>query len=109
MSGDLFDYDPMTGTTELFHWNEQEGTFTIEYQQDVSDLVERNKALFNETEKSTRWRDVNWVASIPNNLLFDLRRRGIGDREDKVNGYPKLKKWLNDSENEHFRMRVGTL
>lgn len=111
MSSDtsLFDFDPMTGTTELFHWDAETETFAIETIQEVDDLVERNLAARNETDKHTRWKDINWVASIPNNVFYDLKRRGIGDREDKANGYPKLRRWLDDSENSAFRMRVGRL
>jgi len=43
------------------------------------------------------------VASIPLNVYYDLKRRGIADD-------PKaMKKWLNDPDNRVFRTREGTV
>jgi hypothetical protein len=43
------------------------------------------------------------VASIPLSVYYELKRQGIADD-------PKaLRKWLNQSENQAFRTREGTL
>lgn len=44
----LFDHDPETGVTEIFHYDEMTGDVHIETKQDVAPLLERNKALQNE-------------------------------------------------------------
>jgi len=41
------------------------------------------------------------VASIPMNIYFDLKQRGI------LNDQKKMKQWLNDPDNKYFRTRPG--
>jgi len=96
----LFGRDPITGITQYWHVKGN-GEYVIETQQDVSAIAEKNKREFNDTPD--RYRDVNKVASIPLNVYYDLKRRGIAD--DPV----AFKKWLNDRDNRVFRTRAGTL
>jgi hypothetical protein len=96
----LFGRDPLTGITQYWHVNDN-GEYVIETQQDVSAIAEKNKREFNDTPD--RYRDVNKVASIPLNVYYDLKRRGIAD--DPV----AFKKWLNDRDNQVFRTRAGRL
>lgn len=96
----LFGRDPLTGITQYWHVKDN-GEYVIETQQDVTAIAEKNKREFNETPD--RYRDVNKVASIPLNVYYDLKRRGIAD--DPV----AFKKWLNDRDNEVFRTRAGRL
>jgi len=96
----IFDKDPVTGITQYWHVTDK-GEYVIETQQDVSAIAERNKREFNETPN--RYRDVNKVASIPLNVYYDLKRRGIADDPKK------FKQWLNDRDNRVFRTRAGTL
>lgn len=46
----LLDYDPETGVTEIFHYDNQTGDVHIETRQDVEPILERNKALRNDEE-----------------------------------------------------------
>lgn len=96
----LFGRDPLTGITQYWHVKDN-GEYVIETQQDVSAIAEKNKREFNDTPD--RYRDVNKVASIPLNVYYDLKRRGIAD--DPV----AFKKWLNDRDNKVFRTRAGRL
>jgi hypothetical protein len=77
------------------------GEYVIETQQDVTAIAEANKRQYNDTPD--RYRDVNKVASIPLNVYYDLKRRGIADDPKK------FKQWLNDRDNRVFRTRAGTL
>lgn len=98
----LFDFDPVTRTTEYFYYDEDTDRFTIQTQQDVTDLVESNKAEFNAAPEHGRFRgDMHKVASIPLNVYFDLKAKGILDDEKK------LRAWLNDPDNRFFRTRPG--
>lgn len=73
----------------------------IQEQADVTDLVEQNKALHAESEKHTPYGEFTRVASIPLNIYFELKRKGVIDD-------PKaLKAWLNDPDNRFFRTRAG--
>lgn len=96
----LFGKDPVTGITQYWHVTDK-GEYVIETQQDVSAIAERNKREFNETPD--RYRDVNKVASIPLNVYYDLKRRGIADDPKK------FKQWLNDRDNRVFRTRAGRI
>lgn len=98
-----FDHDPETATTRTFHGH-SDGSFTIETQQDVTDLVAENRELYNETPASAPWGDgMERVASIPLNIFFELQRQGITDD-------PKaFLAWLNHPDNRVFRTRGGRL
>ena len=96
----LFDRDPATGITKYWHVTDK-GEYVVETKQDVSAIAERNKNEYKETPN--RYRDVNKVASIPLSVYYELKKRGIADD-------PKaMRKWLNDSNNQVFRTRAGTL
>jgi hypothetical protein len=97
----LFDRDASLGMTQYFHYDDDKDEFTIETRQDVSSLVELNKAKFNQTDEKARWGELSQVASIPLNIYYDLKKRGILD--DKK----KLRAWLNDPDNRAFRTRPG--
>jgi hypothetical protein len=94
-----FDSDPTMGKTETFHWL-GDGKFAIETQQDVTDLVEQNRAIFNENTNGFRG-EMHRVASIPLVLYWDLKKQGIIDDPER------LKRWLNDPDNVYFRTKPG--
>jgi hypothetical protein len=48
----LFDHDPVTGVTEIFHYDHVTKDVHIETRQDVSPLIEQNKALQNDESYS---------------------------------------------------------
>ena len=101
MSKRLFDTDPMTGITRYWHVKDN-GEYVIETVQNL-DVDQSNRRQRIETDKRTKWGDMNRVASIPLSVYYDLKRQGIADD-------PKaLKKWLNDRDNRVFRTREGTL
>ena len=77
------------------------GEYVVETQQNVSAIVEANKRQYNDTPN--KHGDLNKVATIPLSVYYELKRKGIADD-------PKaLKKWMNDSDNQVFRTRAGTL
>lgn len=95
-------YDPASGLEQVMHVDEDTGDITLEDRQNVSALVEVNKAFANEDPGN--WRaDMHRVASIPMSIFYDLKRRGILD-DDKA-----LRKWLNDPDNRVFRTKPGRL
>lgn len=105
----LFDYDPVTKTKQLFHWNESDESGYIETLQDVTDIVEANKGIFNLYDERTGWKgDQHLVGRIPLPLYFQLKQEGAidpnGDCAD-----PRLLKWLGNSENKAWRTRPGKL
>jgi hypothetical protein len=103
MSSRLFSRDPAAGVTRLFHYDESSDRVTIETQHRVDDIVTANQHERNLLDERARWGDAfgHKVASIPMNVYWDLKRKGIADDP------AKLKKWLNDPDNRAFRSRVG--
>jgi len=94
----LFDYDP---ARRLRRDAYIDGADTvIDTQQDVTDLVDLNKASFNEGRSHFR-KDMVRVGSIPMNIYMELDRKGIA-RDDKA-----LLRWLAQPENEAFRAAPG--
>ena len=96
----LFGHDPLTGVTEYWHVTDK-GEYVIEKIQDVTSIVEANKRQYNEAPQ--KYGDMNKVASIPLSVYYELKRQGIADDPKAV------RKWLNDSNNQAFRTRLGTL
>lgn len=94
-------YDPVLGIKRTFHWDDTTDEFLIQTQQDTTDIVEANKAAYNDAPD--RWGDFTRVASIPISLYFDLKKKGIVD-DDKA-----MKRWLEDPSNRFFRTRPGRL
>ena len=100
----LLDFDPVRKSRTLFHYDASDDTMVHHYEQDVTDVVEYNKARYNLFDERTRWAaDGDLVASIPNVVWFDLVKRGIAFDNDA------LKRWLDDPDNRAFRVRPGRL
>lgn len=90
------------GSVEVWYHAQPDGTFVIETRQDVSRILERNKALRAENDGFTPSRDVARVASIPVVVQYEwLKRYGInvfdGDHGESV------RRLLNDPEWRYLR------
>jgi hypothetical protein len=96
----LLDFDPLTGISHTFHMDEGTGMVTITAEQDAAVLIEANKAEYNEHLEWGEWRR---VASIPMTEYARLLATGRADDQKA------MKRWLNDSDNRHFRTRHGWL
>lgn len=107
----LFDRDPLTGIVEYFHYDPDTEGFTIQTQQDLEPLIEQNKALWNDTEKHTRYRDGIGarVASFPAVITMQLAQQGILSMGGAILDEPRYRRWLNDRDNLVFRTRAGTV
>lgn len=98
----IFDEDSMTQTRRIIYRDPHEKLTTIVATQDVTEIVEENKAVYNSTPG--RWKEAfNHVASIPIGLYFELKRKGIVDDQKT------FKRWLNDRDNRAFRTRSGII
>jgi hypothetical protein len=102
MHSKLFDFDPVTGTKKIWHYDGDKDEAIIETVMDTTDVVEDNKARFNQYDERSNWKgDMHHVAQIPMAVLYDLKAKGI--TEDPA----RMKAWLNDPENRFFRTRPG--
>lgn len=100
--GRLLESDPVMRIRRNFHFDEIEESFHIETVQDVSQIVELNKASTAAVDERAGWKgDMHLVARIPMNLFMELQQKGIADDDEA------LRRWLNDSDNRVFRTRHG--
>ena len=98
-----FDYDPLTATRRIMHFDPETERGIMEAQQDVTGIVELNKAEFNATDERTRYTDMTRVARIPMGILMELHRKGIAQDQER------FAKWLDDPDNKVFRTRPGRM
>jgi len=100
------DYDPLTGTTETFHFDPYENTMVIEQSSDPTSMLDENKIFMNDAESD--WRgDVHRVASIPMIILPELEKRHIMTLGGRIMDQQALKRFLNDRDNLWLRTRPG--
>lgn len=76
----------------------------IEAKQDVSPIIERNKARMAATDERTRHSEWEQYAEIPTEVWYGhLVPSGIANDEKR------LRKWLDNRDNLLFRTRPGRL
>lgn len=89
------------GITQLWH-EHTDGSVTIETKQDITDIIENNKATYNNVDGRANWKgEMHKVGSIPMSIYHELQKQGI------LQDPKRLKKWLNDPSNQVFRTRPG--
>jgi hypothetical protein len=99
----VMSHDTMTGVSQVYHRDNADGMVTITQEQEVAPIIEHNKAEFNDAPQRWNLNGFNKIASLPLTVYYDLKAKGILDDE------AAFKRWLNDSENRHFRTRPGAL
>ena len=103
--GRVLSMDPITKVTKVMHYANVDDSFVIESRQNADEVIERNKALYNTYrgawEPHGEWGDR--YAEIPTTVWGDLLRRGIAQCDKR------LRRWLDDRDNQFFRCRPGRL
>lgn len=82
----------------------------VTQKQDITDIIESNKADYNATDSKASWGDTlnNRVARIPLTVFQDLEKQGI-TRGFTVIDMKRFKDWLNNPDNRVFRTRAGRI
>ena len=104
MSKRLIDTDPVTGLATWHDYDSVTDTTTIGYSADSSPIIERNKAIQNDTEISKYGIKEGWwlYASIPAEVqVMWMIEHGI-DILNKDHG-PRISKLLNDPEYRYLK------
>jgi hypothetical protein len=101
----IFNVDPYTGRHTVAH-EDGEGGIILETKQDVSQIIEGNKKMFNEVTSLDRWGDITHVARLPLTVIDDLNKKGIM-RGFHVLNETEFKAFLNHPDNRFFRTRPG--
>jgi hypothetical protein len=92
--------DPSTGTTYLVEYNASDDSITWTEVADVTQLLERNKRLYNDAP--THWKgDLHDIAGLHPIMRQKLEREGI------LHDKKAYARWLNDSDNRAWRTRPG--
>lgn len=87
-------------------WVEDDGTVIVRKTQDVTPILDHNKALANHDDGYSRSREMRRVASIPLVVIEQWRAEGF----DLLSGNfdrKELRRRLNDSDNRFFRTAPG--
>lgn len=102
------DYDPVTGITEEFWFNDLTNEVTIRKLQDVEKQLDMNKEMFNR-HSGISYGDSNGqhlVARIPLTVVDLWKEQGF----DWFNSTDKERRaWLDKQENAVFKIRPGKL
>ena len=89
------------------YYADGDGGLVIETSQNVTAILEANKAQYNQKDERSRWGD-GWdkVGSIPLSMIQKLNEMGIC-RGFAIVDQKKMKAFLNDPENRYLRTRPG--
>jgi hypothetical protein len=105
----LLDYDPFTKTTQWYHYDEITGDIGLETEQDITAIVEHNKALYNLFDENARWSNPlrpsvgqTRYAHVGVQAHLELMKVTNNGKDQKA-----FKKWMNDPANRFFRTRPG--
>tara|TARA_Y100000593_G_C4244020_1_gene303689 strand:- start:757 stop:1077 length:321 start_codon:yes stop_codon:yes gene_type:complete len=103
----LLDFDPVTGLKSYHEF--KDGRNVIEYEQDVSKILDYNKHIQNENQSEYRRnRDMWHIASIPQVVILKwLHEDGIDVFND--DHLDDVVKKLNDPEWAHLRTIRGNM
>jgi len=97
----LFDHDPLTGITEIFHFDPLTGDAHIETVQDVEPMLDQNKSLQNDEGYSKNGiKNEMWhFASIPVVVQLQWLKKYGPDNDPMKKGNERLLfRLLNDPE-----------
>jgi len=96
--------DPIRKKTTTMHIDRGAEGYVLESKQDVTDIIERNKARMALVDENAGWNEWAQVAEIPVEVWYNhLVPSGIANDETR------LRKWLDDRDNLLFRTRPGRM
>ena len=101
MAKRLITDDKVTGIKTYLDYDGSDDNAMIVKEQDVTGIVEYNKAAFDNAPK--RWGEFTHVGRIPMTVYMELKAKGILDDQQE------LTKWLNDPNNAMWRVRPGSI
>ncbi len=91
----LLDYNPLTGESVVFNYDDATDVLTLVHEQDVSGILDQNKALAADT-------DMLHYASVPNSVILKWQlEKGVDVFNTKHR--KKVFKLLNDPEYRYLK------
>lgn len=104
----VVDYDAQLKRKRTVHYDPIADNFVLESKTDVTDVIERNKALYNATDERASWGDGRVVASIPMTDYYRMKAEGSIDADGEADPVP-LMRILQDPAYRDWRTRPGRL
>lgn len=109
MAKELIDYDPLTGISLSFDYDELTNKLVLYHDQDVEPILEKNRMLQNDPGYKSRGIKKEWqhVAHIPDIVVMQWRQEGI----DVFNPdhMPAVKRKLRDPNWRKLRTTLGAI
>ena len=106
----LVDYDPLTGMKTFVEYNASDDVIVVKEEQDVTALLNRNKALYNEPDHRKHGMKECFMhaATIPPIIIHKwLKEDGIDFFKNEH--WPRVQKKLNDPEFRFLRTSAGRI
>jgi len=105
----LLDFNPLTGESVVFDYNEATDVLQLTHQQDVSRILDRNKELSVNTDRTKKQikNDMVHYASIPNTLILKWKQE-LGVDVFDTKHRKKVFKLLNDPEYRYLKTTTIT-
>ena len=97
-----------TDNGKATNFHDLDGKYFIETKQDISGILESNKAQYNAIDEKAKWGEFTKIASLPNVVIDDLNAKGIM-RGYAVMDEKRFRAFLNDPDNRFFRTRPGQI
>lgn len=92
-----------------FEYDDSEDRLTLKHEQDVSGILDRNKAEANSKDSSSSWGEFERVASIPSTVVMEWMKEGINVMAPTAEDQRRIKQKLNSNEYAFLRTRGGWL
>lgn len=109
MAKELIDYDPLTGISLSFDYDELTNKMVLYHDQDVEPILEKNQRLQNDPEYKSQGIKKEWqhVAHIPDITIMQWWQKGI----DIFNPdhMPAVKRILRDPSWRKLRTTLGAI
>ena len=104
----IVDFDPFTGITTYFDYDHASNTTYVGSEQNISHILDINKALQNDTDYSKQGIREEWwhVAKIPN-IVIEKWKNEFGIDVLNKDHWPRVKKLRNDPEYKWLKTTAG--
>lgn len=100
----VLDYNPLTGESVIFNYDEASDRLTLTHQQDVNRILDQNKALANDSDRTKQQikDDMVHYASVPNSVILKWQlEKGVDVFNTKHR--KKVFQLLNDPEYRYLK------
>ena len=100
----VLDYNPLTGESVVFNYDDATDVLTLVHEQDVSGILDQNKALAADTDRTKKQikDDMLHYASVPNSVILKWQlEKGVDVFNTKHR--KKVFKLLNDPEYRYLK------